>query len=58
MAEMASDRYGTTSGGRLDAEVSYGLSRLGGMLTPYGALTVDGARHRFRLGGRFEIGAW
>ena len=57
MAEMNSNRYGAASGGRLDAELGYGFTRLGGMLTPYGVLSVDEARRRYRLGGRFEIGS-
>ena len=44
---------------RLDGELGYGLSALGGrgLLTPYGGVSLagEGAR-RYRVGGRFEAG--
>ena len=45
--------------GRLDADIGYGFRILGGrgLLTPYGGLTLAGARaQRCRIGGRFELG--
>ena len=45
---------------RLAGELGYGLSALGGhgLLTPYGGFSLAGeGSHRYRIGGRFEIGS-
>lgn len=41
---------------RLDAEVGYGLDGMGGLLTPYGGMTVSEAAQSYRVGGRFRLG--
>ena len=42
--------------GRLAAEFGYGLGYGGGLLTPFGGLTVDDAASRYRFGALFELG--
>ena len=45
--------------GRLDAEVAYGFAAFGGRgaLTPYGAVSLEGADARgYRMGGRMALG--
>ena len=42
--------------GRLDAEFGYGLGTAGGLLTPFGGLTLDDAARRYRFGALFELG--
>ncbi len=58
MTARAAD--GAAPVGRIDAELGYGLAALdgAGLVTPYSgaALADDGAR-RYRLGGRFGLGA-
>lgn len=43
-------------GARLDAEVGYGLDGMGGLLTPYGGVSVSEAMQSYRAGGRFRLG--
>ncbi len=40
----------------LDAEVAYGLSAWGGLLTPYTGLSVSEGGGTYRVGGRFKLG--
>jgi len=50
---------GDATSGRLNAELGYGLSRLGGrgLVTPFaGLLLADGGGRRYSLGGRFAVG--
>ena len=41
---------------RLDAEVGYGLDGMGGLLTPYGGVSLSEAIQSYRVGGRFRLG--
>ena len=41
--------------GRMEAEIGYGLARYGGLLTPYGALSLSQGRRGYRAGGRFVL---
>ena len=42
---------------RVEATLGYGVPALGGVVTPYSGLTLDGAgAQNYRLGGRFEVG--
>ena len=43
-------------GARLDAEVGYGLDGMGGLLTPYGGMSLSEAVETYRVGGRFRVG--
>lgn len=43
-------------GARLDAEVGYGLDGMGGLLTPYGGVSLSEAIQSYRVGGRFRLG--
>lgn len=45
------------SGARLDAEIGYGLLALGGLLTPWSALSVAGGAPEYRLGARLAFAA-
>ena len=50
---------GDAAGGRVEAEIGYGLSAFGtaGVLTPYaGASLTDAGAHSLSLGGRLELG--
>ncbi len=42
-------------GARLDAEVGYGLDGVGGLLTPYGGVSVSGRAQTYRVGSRFDL---
>ncbi len=56
----ARDADGTAPVGRIDAELGYGLAALdgAGLVTPYsGAALADDGVRRYRLGGRFGLGA-
>ncbi len=43
-------------GARLDAEVGYGLDGMGGLLTPYGGVSLSESGQNYRAGGRFRLG--
>lgn len=43
-------------GARLDAEVGYGLDGMGGLLTPYGGVSLSESAQSYRAGGRFRLG--
>ena len=43
-------------GARLDAEVGYGLGGMGGLLTPYGGMSVSERVQTYRVGSRFRLG--
>ena len=45
-------------GSRLDAEVGYGLGGMGGLLTPYGGMSVSERGETYRVGGRFRLGEY
>ena len=42
-------------GARLDAEVGYGLGGMGGLLTPYGGMSVSESVQTYRVGSRFRL---
>ncbi|MCY3823655.1 MAG: hypothetical protein OXG62_07280 [Nitrospinae bacterium] len=42
-------------GARLDAEVGYGLDGMGGLLTPYGGVSLSESAQSYRVGGRFRL---
>ena len=42
-------------GARLDAEVGYGLDGMGGLLTPYGGVSLSEAVQSYRVGSRFNL---
>ena len=42
-------------GSRLDAEVGYGLGGMGGLLTPYGGMSVSQRVQTYRVGSRFRL---
>ena len=42
-------------GSRLDAEVGYGLGGMGGLLTPYGGMSVSERVQTYRVGSRFML---
>ncbi len=42
-------------GARLDAEVGYGLGGMGGLLTPYGGVSVSQRVQTYRVGSRFRL---
>ena len=43
-------------GARLDAEVGYGLDGMGGLLTPYGGVSLSESAQSYRVGSRFRLG--
>ena len=45
-------------GSRLDAEVGYGLGGMGGLLTPYGGMSVSQRGQTYRVGSRFRLGEY
>lgn len=42
-------------GARMDAEVGYGLDGMGGLLTPYGGVSVSERAQTYRVGSRFNL---
>ena len=42
-------------GSRLDAEVGYGLGGMGGLLTPYGGMSVSQRAQTYRVGSRYRL---
>ena len=60
VAELASAANDNVPQMRLDSELGYGFGAFGGrgLLTPYGGFALAGeGSHRYRIGGRFEVGS-